>query len=152
MPSRTTFLARLIGLYCVFVGLFMVTHKQATVDIVSGLVHNQTQLFFAGLIGISAGLAMVLGHNVWSGGPVAVMVTLSGWLSLIKGLTLLFLTPDVASVFFLDALHYEQFFFGYTAFTLLLGVALVAMTLRTPTGRAAVTGETHFFGALTHSK
>ncbi len=152
MPSRTTFLARLIGLYCVLVGLFMLTHKQATANIVTGMVHSQAQLFFAGLVAMSCGLALVLGHNVWSGGPVPVIVTLTGWLSLMKGLTLLFLTPDAAPVFFLEGLHYEQFFYGYAAFTILLGVALVTMTLRTPTGRVAVTTETHFFAALTHSK
>jgi hypothetical protein len=152
MSSRTIFLARLLGLYCIVVALFMCTHKQATVDIVTALVHSQAQLFFVGLIGVSAGLAMVLGHNLWSGGVLPVIVTLTGWLSLIKGLTLLFLTPDAASVFFLEGLHYDQFFYGYAAFTLLLGVALVAMTLRTPTGRVAVTTETNFFAALTHSK
>jgi len=64
MSSRTIFLARLLGLYCLIVALFMFTHRQATIDIVTQMVQSQVQLFFVGLIGISAGLAMVLGHNI----------------------------------------------------------------------------------------
>jgi len=152
MPSRTIFLARLIGLYCVLMGSFLLTHKQAAVDIVSVMVHSQPGLFAAGLVAISCGLALVLGHNVWSGGPVPVTVTLTGWLSLIKGLAFLFLPPDAASAFYLEGMHYARFFYGYAAFTFLFGVTLVAMTLRKPAAHGAVTAETHFFAPLTHLK
>jgi hypothetical protein len=30
-------------------------------------------------MGLLGGLAMVLAHNVWSGGPLPVIVTLIGW-------------------------------------------------------------------------
>ena len=38
MSPRTIFLSRLIGLYCILVSLYMVTHKQVTVEIVTELV------------------------------------------------------------------------------------------------------------------
>jgi hypothetical protein len=126
MSSRTIFLARLLGLYCLIVALFMFTHRQATIDIVTQMVQSQVQLFFVGLIGISAGLAMVLGHNIWSGGVLPVLVTVTGWLSLIKGLALLYLAPEAASAFLLGTLHYAQFFFGYVSFSFVLGVFLLA--------------------------
>ncbi len=148
MSSRTIFLARLLGLYCLVVALFMFTHKQATIDIVTALVYSQAQLFFIGLIGTSAGLAMVLGHNIWSGGVLPVVVTVVGWLSLLKGFALLFLSPDVASAFFLGTLHYAQFFYGYTTWTFLLGAFLVAMTLRSRTTGISYRSEAHFFAAL----
>jgi len=43
------------------------------------------------------GVAMVIGHNVWSGGALPVVVTLVGWLVLAKGFLLLVLAPDAVS-------------------------------------------------------
>jgi prepilin signal peptidase PulO-like enzyme (type II secretory pathway) len=37
---------------------------------------------------------MILGHNVWSGGVLPVVVTLTGWLIFAKGVMLLALTPE----------------------------------------------------------
>jgi hypothetical protein len=81
-------------------------------------------MFIAGVIALLTGLAMVLGHNVWSGGALPVIVTLVGWLTLIKGLLILFLSPEAAVGFFLGGLHYEQLFYLYTAISLIFGVYL----------------------------
>jgi hypothetical protein len=121
MSSRTIFLSRLLGLYCILVGLSMVTHRQTTVETIKALVHNAPVLFVAGVIALAAGLALVLGHNVWSGGALPVVVTLVGWISLIKGLLLLFLPPEAAGRFFLGGLHYQQLFYLYPAIALIFG-------------------------------
>ena len=42
-----------------------------------------------------------------------VVVTLTGWLMLIKGVFLLFLSPEGTYRFFLAGLHYEHFFYQY---------------------------------------
>ena len=68
MSPRTMFLSRLIWLYCILVSLYMVTHKQVTVELVTALVHSQPALFAVGLMTVIIGLAMILSHNVWSGG------------------------------------------------------------------------------------
>jgi len=124
MLPRTTFLSRLIGLFSIFVWLPMVTHKQATVEMVTALIHNPPLLFVCGVMAVAAGLAMILVHNIWSGGALPVIVTLIGWLSLLKGLLLLFLWPEAASRFFLVGLHYEQLFYFYAAISFLLGIYL----------------------------
>jgi hypothetical protein len=102
----------------------MLTHKQAAVEVVTALLHNAPLLFSVGVITVIPGLAMVLGHNVWSGGAMPVIVTLVGWTTLIKGALLLFLSPETESSLFLDALHYQQLFYLYTCVALLLGVYL----------------------------
>src|ERR1700719_2430256 len=94
MSPRTIFLSRLIGLYCILVSLYMVTHKQATVEMVTALVHTQPALFAVGLTTAIIGLAMILSHNVWSGGALPVVVTLVGWMALTKGLLGMFLSPE----------------------------------------------------------
>jgi hypothetical protein len=110
MSPRTTFLGRLIGLYCILVALAMLTHKQAVVELVTTLLHNAQLLFSIGVLTVIPGLAMVLGHNVWSGGAMPVIVTLVGWITLIKAALLLFLSQEAESSLFLGALHYEQFY------------------------------------------
>jgi hypothetical protein len=46
------------------------------------------------IFSLAAGLAIILGHNVWSGGTLPVIVTLVGWLIFAKGLVLLLVTPE----------------------------------------------------------
>ena len=75
MSPRTIFLSRLIGLYCIFIALCMITYRQATVDSVPAILHNPSMMLALGVITLAAGLAMVLTHNIWSGGAVSVMVT-----------------------------------------------------------------------------
>jgi len=106
MLPRTLFLSRLIGLYCILVALSMMTHREATVETVTALLHNPSMMLFVGVITLAAGLAMVLAHNIWSGGALAIVVTLVGWMTLIKSLLFLFLPPETDAGLFLGHLHY----------------------------------------------
>jgi putative exporter of polyketide antibiotics len=100
MSPRTLFLSRLIGLYCILVALSMITRRQATLESVTALLHDPSMIFVLGAITLIAGLAMVLTHNIWSGGALAVIVTLVGWITLIKSLSFLFLPPQIKLGFF----------------------------------------------------
>jgi hypothetical protein len=122
--SRTTFLGKLIGLYLVLISLAMLTHRQSTLDTMTALMHNPPVLFVTAAFAMAAGLAMVLGHNVWSGGVLSVVVTLSGWLMLTKAALLLFLSPQAANAVFITGLGYQQHFYLYSAIPLLLGLYL----------------------------
>jgi vacuolar-type H+-ATPase subunit I/STV1 len=124
MSPRTIFLSRLIGLYCILVALSMITRRQATLESVTALLRNPSMIFIVGIITLTGGLAMVLAHNVWSGGALAVVVTLVGWIALIKGLFFLFLPPEVEARLFLQQLHYQELFYFYGAVSLVLGVYL----------------------------
>jgi uncharacterized membrane protein len=124
MSPRTAFLGKLIGLYCILVALAMLSRKQATMDVIKAMLHNPPLLLALGGITVVAGLAMVLSHNIWSGGGLQLIVTLAGWIALIKGSLLLFLSPEQESSLFLDALHLDQFFYLYLGGTLLLGIYL----------------------------
>ena len=124
MLPRTLFLSRLIGLYCILIALSMITRKQATVESVTAVLHDPSMMFVLGAIMLVAGLAMVLAHNIWSGGALVVVVTLVGWMALIKSLFFLFLPPELEAEFFLRQLHYQQLFYVYGAISLVLGVYL----------------------------
>jgi len=124
MSPRTLFLSRLIGLYCILVALSMMTRRQATVETVTALLQSPSMILIVGIITLAAGLAMVLAHNIWSGGAFAVVVTLVGWITLIKSLFFLFMPPEMETRLFLQQFHYQQLFYLYTAISLVLGVCL----------------------------
>ena len=74
MSPRTRFISRLLGFYSLFVSLAMVSHKHATAEMVMALIRDQPLLFVLGVMTVLAGLAMVLAHNIWSGGALPVIV------------------------------------------------------------------------------
>ena len=124
MSPRTLFLSRLIGLYCIVIALSMMTRRQGTVETVTALLQNPSMMLIVGIITLAAGLAVVLAHNIWSGGALVVVVTLVGWMTLIKSLSFLFLSPEVEAGFFLRQLHYQELFYLYGAISLVLGIYL----------------------------
>lgn len=124
MSPRTLFLSRLIGLYCIVAALSMLLRGQAIVGTVTLLLEDAPLIFFVGVVTLSAGLAMVLAHNVWSGGAIAVIVSLVSWVTLIKGVLFLTLTPEAEMEFFLKGLRYQEFFYLYAAISLAVGVYL----------------------------
>jgi len=124
MPSRTIFLSRLIGLFCLLFVPALIIHRQATVDSVAGLLHNRSEMLNLGIITVAAGLAMVLAHNIWSKGALAVVVTIVGWLALIKGLFFLYVTPDFAAECILRCLRQPHLFYVCMAPSLLIGIYL----------------------------
>ena len=86
-------------------------------------VRSPLLLLFVGVNGLAAGLAMVLGHNIWSGGPLPVVITLVGWLMVIRGVVLLALSQD-ATIKFFETPRYEERLYVYMGVTLVLGLYL----------------------------
>jgi hypothetical protein len=86
------------------------------------------------MISLAIGLAMILGHNVWSGGLLPVVVTLVGWLILAKGLLLLFVTPEALTEFF-ERMQYGEHMYLYVAPSLVIGLYLTWAGFTTPTSR-----------------
>ncbi len=104
MSRVTVFLARLVGLLALLLVGAMLVRGTA---IVEALVADGPAMFALGIVSLAAGLAMVLGHNVWSGGVLPVVVTLAGWLIFAKALLLLLLAPDAVTPI-LDRMQYGE--------------------------------------------
>jgi putative exporter of polyketide antibiotics len=132
MSPRTPFLSRLIGLYAILVALSMFSRGQASVETLAALLQNPSMVFVLGVVMLAAGLAMVLAHNIWSGGALVVVVTLVGWMTLIKSLVFLFLPPEMEARLFLERLHDQQLFYFYWALPLVLGLYLTYGGFRSP--------------------
>ncbi len=123
MLPLTIFLAKFIGLYCIILTTTMMMHKQRAVTTINALIRNPPLLMFVEMLGLAAGLAMVVGHNIWTGGALPIVVTLVGWLMVIRGAVLLALPQDALSKFF-DAVRYEERFFIFMGAGLVLGLYL----------------------------
>lgn len=123
MLPLTIFLGKLLGLYCVVLALAMMARKQSAVATMNALIRNPALLLYVEAIGLATGLAMVVGHNIWSGGALPVVITLVGWLVAIRGVVLLALPQDAVIKLF-EALRYEQLFHVYMGATLVLGLYL----------------------------
>ena len=99
------------------------TRKQSAVSTVKALIGNPPLLLLVEVIGLAGGLAMIISHNIWSGGALPAVVTLVGWLMAIRGAGLLALSPNATMKLF-EALRYEQLFYVYMGATLILGLYL----------------------------
>jgi hypothetical protein len=124
MSFRTLFLSRLLGLFFLICGLAMLLHKQVYTVALATVSYNPMAMRWIAMVITLAGLAMVLAHNVWSKCPVVVIVTLLGWLTLIKGIAYLFLPARWLEGFFQAVLSCAACLYSVTAFLLLLGAYL----------------------------
>jgi hypothetical protein len=124
MSSRTLYLSRLLGLFYLICGLAMLLHRQVYTVALATVAYNPLAMRWIAMIITLAGLAMVLAHNVWSKSAVAVIVTLLGWLTLIKGMAYLFLPMRWLEGFFQALLNCGACVYLATAFLLVLGAYL----------------------------
>jgi hypothetical protein len=104
--------------------------KGSSIEMMISMVRNPELLFVLGILGMTAGLSIILVHNVWSGGTLPVMVTLVGWTAALKGITLMVFAAMGLGSAILDALQYGRFFYLYMGFAALLGLYLAISGFR----------------------
>jgi len=122
MAARTIYLSRLIGLFTLIVTLSMLADRPQALEMIRTVVQDRPALIILGLLGTAAGLAIVLGHQVWSGGALPVLVTVLGWVFLIRGAVLLYLSPE-ATAHLVDRFRFEDLFYVYLGLTTVLALS-----------------------------
>jgi hypothetical protein len=120
MTGLTIFLARSLGLFIILLVACLLTRNGA--DIQAGATNGPVLLSYA-IISLAIGVAMVVGHNVWTAGALPLVVTLVGWLIFAKGIVLLLLSPASLSAM-MDQMHYAEHPSRYLAPALALGLYL----------------------------
>ena len=123
MPALTIYLSRLIGVVALIVAAAMLADKATVVATVEHLGQDRTALLLLGFIRVTLGAAIVLTHNVWSRGLWPLVVTLTGWAMLVRGVMNLFLPPEVMAGLLAGA-HVVDFYYLYAALPLVLGAYL----------------------------
>ena len=86
--SVTQILAVFLGLYMVAAGIGMLTDRNSYASMIEGVRENTALGFLTGAFVFALGAAMVAVHNLWTG-PLAIVVSLLAWWTLIKGVLLL---------------------------------------------------------------
>ena len=132
MRPQTQFLSRMFGVYCLVMGLFMLTHREAMRVTVLALMEDKPLMLLAAVFTVLGGLAMVLEHNIWRGGALPVIVTLLSWWRLIKGVLMLYIEPMKMFGFFYDPARYGRVVYFDAAFVLVLGVYLTMKGFELP--------------------
>ncbi len=132
MSRLTVLLARFIGLFTVLLVIGLLVRGSATVE--AAVADGPVMLVYS-IISLAAGLAMILGHNVWSGGALPVVVTVVGWLMLAKGLMLLLITPAAMKQLF-GGMHYGEHYFLYLLPALAIGLYLTWAGFTAPSPNA----------------
>lgn len=90
----SSFLAELWGISMVIIGLaFLINPKY--IERVFKYAEDEKTMFNWGILTLVIGLSMVLSHNIWAKNW-QVAITVLGWLSLIKGMVILFV-PEIAN-------------------------------------------------------
>ncbi|MFI4948233.1 MAG: hypothetical protein ACHQC9_05490 [Alphaproteobacteria bacterium] len=132
MARLTVFVARLIGLSTLLIVVGFLVRGSAVID--ATVADGPVMLAYA-IFGLAAGVAMIVGHNLWSGGALPVVVTLVGWLIFAKSLLLLLLPPAALNLF-LERVHYGQHPYLYLVPALVIGLYLTwaGFTARTERG------------------
>jgi hypothetical protein len=123
LSARTVFLCRLLGLYFVICALAMLVQGRAIAEVADGVIRNRPLSFVTGLIAVAAGLAIVLVHNRWSGGPITILVTILGWILVFKGVLHLFL-PETSLLAMFAVFRVADLIYLYGALDLAIGLAL----------------------------
>lgn len=83
------------------------------------------------MVGVIAGLAIVLTHNVWSGSTPPIVITVIGWTVLIRGIVALVLPPE-AIADLVELVRFEQLFYAYLAVAFVLGLYLTYAGFKSP--------------------
>src|SRR5256712_13570460 len=133
MKPLTVFLGRLLGLFPLITSFWLLTERQNTLSTIPALLGDRPAMVIFAIIALAGGLAIVLAHNIWSGGALPILVTLIGWIMLIRGVLFLFLPPE-ATLRILAAMQFERLFYIYLAIPFVLGLYLsyLAFTARLP--------------------
>jgi hypothetical protein len=133
MKPLTRYLGRLLGLFTLITSFWLLVERQTAVSTIPALLGNRPVMVVFAIIALAAGLAVVLAHNIWSGGPLPLLVTLIGWIMLIRGVLFLFLPPE-ATLSILVAMQFERFFYVYLAIPFILGIYLTYLSFSQQSG------------------
>jgi hypothetical protein len=91
-------IAEVLGIFFVVMGVAMVVSGKATVSAIEESVEHKGMLFMWGLLALLVGSVIVVLNNVWTTG-LPLLVTILGWLALIKGAFILLAPAAAASLY-----------------------------------------------------
>jgi hypothetical protein len=123
MTPLTLFLAKLIGAYALIMSAWMLVRRDVALQMIESVSREPVAIAFVGMIRLAIGLAIVIGHDIWSD-TAAALVSLVGWITLISGFLTLFLPPQTVRDIF-SRMAYEKRYPVFALISFALGGALL---------------------------
>ena len=120
----TLFLAKLIGLMLLAVGASLLFQGKVFIQVLWDITENRATLFMVGMALYLGGAAIVLTHNIWSGGLLTVAITLIGWALVLRGVASMFL-PSHSMTRVIRMFKVEEFAWLYGLLVLAIGACLI---------------------------
>lgn len=115
------FLAKFLGLYCILIAIVMFINAKQFRAFILNVFNSPAIIFFSGILALLFGLLIVLAHNVWEGWPI--IITLIGWLALIKGIALLCFSNWYVK--YIKSFAEGKSFYAVVIINLILGLVLL---------------------------
>lgn len=118
----TLLLAKVFGIALIAISIALIVYRDHYAQITRDFLQQKllrTVISFSEMV---VGLFIVIGHNVWSPLPAAV-ITLLGWMFVFEGAAYL-LQPERWTVRFINAVNRPQFFIASGVIGLVLGIYL----------------------------
>ncbi len=128
----TLSLAKAMGAYMIAGGLSGFIGGDRWTRIMEAFRDDAAITFISGVFVFVMGAAIIMAHNIWTD-PLAIFVSLIGWVAAAEGLILIAYPDPLLKMGF--SLMRPGIVKGFAAFTIILGVILLALGL---TGRAGL--------------
>lgn len=96
MNATTMFLAQLIGPFAIVGGLMILFNKPMIDKVMKSMDKEPLAVLIAGYASFAVSIAIVLKHNLWVS-PAEIIITLLGWIGMVKGILLMIATNKVIS-------------------------------------------------------
>lgn len=84
--DTTLFLTQAFGLFYVIGGVALLMHQGFLRDLGQSLLMKREWIVLGGFLTLILGIPLVLVHNIWTGEVYVLIVTISCWLTFLKGL------------------------------------------------------------------
>ena len=123
MRPTTVYLAKLLGLFTMIVCAWLMLRPEAGMALIQALLQQPVIQTTYSFIALGLGLAMALGHNHWRGGILTVVVTIIGWVVLVRGFVLL-LVPGPTILSLLQSAGFQRVYLPVLAIPMILGLYL----------------------------
>lgn len=95
--ENSIFIAKILGPYCIIIAVGFLFNLKSYQKIMKDFCENSALLYLGGILALLFGLLILLFHNVWAANWT-VIITIFGWLALIKGVWLIIFPNTVAKL------------------------------------------------------
>jgi hypothetical protein len=120
--TLTLLLAKVFGVALIAIGIALIVYRDLYAQITRDFLQQRLLRIVISFSELLAGLFIVIGHNVWSPLPAAVITAL-GWMFVLEGGSYLLL-PEKYTARFINAVNRPQFFIASGVIGLILGIYL----------------------------